>query len=153
MAKEAAQLIAMRFVELFCPGALWPVHTPITTAVLIEAQEGASFPMPIDRYTDCNGLYELVTGMKGVPQDKTQRLYILSIREDRVSGRIRRFIKIPTESMCVDPLTKHMVSPNLMTLLTTGFWILENTTKQYVKFRVAPRRHDFRDHDLVALEE
>ena len=67
-------------------------------------------------------LFQLVFGEKGIPQDRYQRLYVLSLREDRIKGAIRRFIWIPTCSMSVDPLTKPMISKVLFDMLTQGFW-------------------------------
>ena len=47
------------------------------------------YVVPVDAYTDCLDLLELTTGLKGVPQDRHQRLAILALREKRLAGRIR----------------------------------------------------------------
>ena len=44
--------------------------------------------MPLDMYGDARDVYELITGSKTMPQDKTQRLYVLSIKEARLDGRV-----------------------------------------------------------------
>ena len=91
-------------------------------SMLIRIQEEGGFAIPIDHYTDCRDLFQLVVGEKGVPQDRYQRLYILSLREDRIKGTIRHFIWIPTAAMIADPLTKVMICPNFYDLLTFGYW-------------------------------
>ena len=63
----------------------------------------------------------LETCLKGVPQDRHQRLYVLSLRENRVNGRLRKCFLIPTEIMGADALTKKMISRQLMNLLTSGY--------------------------------
>ena len=66
-------------------------------------------------------IWELNTGQKVLPQDKTQRPYILGVREARVTGKIRMTILVPTESRVADALAKPMISPGLLQLLlTTG---------------------------------
>ena len=57
---------------------------------------------------------------EGFTQDKAQRLYVLGIREGRITGRIRQTTLIPTESMTADALTKPMQSQELLQFLTTG---------------------------------
>eukprot|EP00959_Pyramimonas_sp_CCMP1952_P224963 4703988-Pyramimonas_sp.AAC.1 len=66
----------MRATEL-----TWPSQP--TLEELIEADADACYGIPIDTMTDCRDLYELCTGMKGVPQDRSQRLIIVSLREKR----------------------------------------------------------------------
>ena len=61
-------------------------------------------------------------GNKGVPQDRYQRLYVLSLREDRIRQNIRLTLWIPTEFMIADALTKTMNTEAMRTLLTTGQW-------------------------------
>ena len=89
--KELAQLLAVRLTEILGHGTLtpWMKSTPLST--LIQIQEDALWVIPIDHCTDCNDLFQLVVGDKGVPQDRYQRVYIMSLREDRVTGHIRRF--------------------------------------------------------------
>ena len=71
-----------------------------------------------------------MVGEKGVPQDRYQRLYILSLREDRLKGAMRRVLWIPTGGMLADPLTKSMLPPVLYDLLTHGYWRCKRTTIQ-----------------------
>ena len=100
---EAATLCMVRLAELMLPGEP-------ALSQLIKVQENGHDKLPIDDYGDCNHVFELVTGMRTLPQDKTQRLYILSLRETRLSGRMRQLCLVPTQSMTADPLTKSMVS-------------------------------------------
>ena len=91
-----------------------------TLKELVDIQENGNPALPSDFYMDCRDLFELCTGQKVLPQDKAQRLYVLGIRETRITGRIRQTTLIPTESMTADALTKPMQSPELLQFLTTG---------------------------------
>ena len=62
--------------------------------------------MPLDQMTDCQDFFENVAGDKALTQDKSFRLYIISLREDRIKQAIRRFLWIPTTAMLADCLTK-----------------------------------------------
>ena len=121
--KEIAQLVAMRMTEVFGTGIQTSLRgTAGVLSEMISIQEAAAWAIPIDHFTDCRDLFQLVVGEKGIPQDRYQRLYILSLREDRIKGAIRYFFWIPTLSMIVDALTKVLVSPQLYDLLTHGWW-------------------------------
>jgi len=122
MGKELAQLIAIRLTEVFGIGIQLPLQHKPTVAQLIAIQERAEWCIPIDHYTDCRDLFELTVGERGVPQDRYQRLYIMSIREDRIKRAIRYFIWIPTSAMLADALTKSMISRIMYDLLTHGYW-------------------------------
>eukprot|EP00959_Pyramimonas_sp_CCMP1952_P196812 4115327-Pyramimonas_sp.AAC.1 len=65
-------------------------------------------------------MFELVTGLKGVPQDRQQRLAVMALGEERMTGRMGFTIHIPTDVMLRDALTKPGMFPQLMYLLTTG---------------------------------
>lgn len=112
--QEICQLIAMRYSEVLGAGFNLPLYRSPTIKESIHIQETGAFCFPIDDYGDCKDLWELMTGMKGVPQDRHQRLYVLSLREDRMTGRIRKTVLVPTEIMVADALTKVMVSPQFM---------------------------------------
>ena len=64
--------------------------------------------IPIDMYTDAMNLWELISSARTLPSDKNHRVGVLSLREDRVTRRIRHVIHIPTQVMLADQLTKHM---------------------------------------------
>ncbi len=85
---------------------------------------------------DCVDLWELSCGLRGVPQDKSQRLGILAIREERRSFRLRRLYHIVTHFMLADPMTKHIgyVSKSLYELLTSGNWTLGDKVRVRHKF-------------------
>jgi hypothetical protein len=144
--KELAQLVAMRLAEIFS------YRARLTVAELIQIQTDVSWPIPIDHYTDCGDFFELVTGSKGCPQDKTQRLHVLSVREDRITRRIRFFVQIPTESMLVDALTKVMLSGLLMTFLTSGYYRIQHADHK-VRLRVMPGRSQYSEKDLETMGE
>ena len=95
---ETSSLVAVRLAEV-----LYMSKRPSIQG-LLACQEGG----------------ELASGDKSVPQDKGQRLYILAFREARLHGRVRWLALTPTQSMTADGLTKSMVAPPLMALLSTG---------------------------------
>ena len=101
-------MVSTRLTELWLPDAQPSLKT------LTDYQENGSDLFPADFSTDCKDYWELCTGAKAVPQDKQQRLYVLAIKEARVTGRIRYMILTPTEYMLADPLTKPMLSPMMM---------------------------------------
>ena len=73
-------------------------------------------------------LYRLVTSGKSLPQDRMQRVYVMSIREDRVLRKIRNFIKMPTEIMLADGLTKSKFCAVLQYYMQTGWWLIPHVT-------------------------
>ncbi|OLP96718.1 Acyl-CoA-binding domain-containing protein 6 [Symbiodinium microadriaticum] len=147
---EASTLVAVRMAELmYLPGR------PKLQA-LIAAQEQGIPRLPVDDYTDCRDFFELASGDKSVSQDKNQRLYILAFREARMTGRIRWLVLCPTESMTADALTKAMISPALMTLLSSGQVEFFNAGEHRMTLRSLPRlanvteqHFDMHDRDLI----
>ncbi|CAE7721255.1 unnamed protein product [Symbiodinium sp. CCMP2592] len=111
---ETSSLVAVRLAEV-----LYMSRRP-TIQGLLACQEGGVRQLPVDDYTDCRDFFELASGDKSVPQDKGQRLYVLAFREARLHGRLRWLALTPTQSMTADGLTKSMVAPPLMSLLSTG---------------------------------
>ncbi|CAJ1354418.1 unnamed protein product [Effrenium voratum] len=75
-AMEVATLVRLRLSEINFPKVM------PTVKELIAIQEKGDINMSIDIYTDCKEYYELTTRSM-LPQDRTQRLYILSIRKSR----------------------------------------------------------------------
>ena len=65
-----------------------------STLILVRLSE---LLHPVDYYGDCRDVFELVTGERTLPQDKGQRLYVLSIKEARLMGKIRMLTLIPTQ--------------------------------------------------------
>ena len=111
----------------------------------------------LDVVTDCYDLFQLVTGQKGIPADKTQRLSILSLREDRLSGRIRRVYHWPTEVMVMDGLTKVGIYPQLMSFLSCGIIEYERFFKRskkelVVQVRELTCKDSFEETELIRLE-
>ena len=124
--KELAQLVVMRLTEVLGHGIQTPFKQPASLRLLIEIQENAQWAIPVDQCTDCKDVFELVTGLKGVPQDRYQRVYVMSLREDRIKQAIRRFMWIPTTAMLADSLTKQMISAIMYDLLHFGYWQFDN---------------------------
>eukprot|EP00959_Pyramimonas_sp_CCMP1952_P123245 2576714-Pyramimonas_sp.AAC.1 len=57
---------------------------------LLDVQESATVPLPVDCFIDCMDLWERSLGLKGIRQDKSQRLEALSIRAEGICLRLRR---------------------------------------------------------------
>ena len=120
----AAEQIAERFTELNAP-------FPPSLAQLIEISSDGKYDLKIHACTDCRDLLELVVGAKGAPQDKSQRLIILSLRERRVIGKTSSISHIVTQDMVANSLTKREDSSQLNQLLTSGTLVL----KQFIQHR------------------
>ena len=97
-----------------------------TVQELIKMQELNLSVIPTDHCTDCDDLFKLVCSGKSLPQDRMQRVYVMSIREDRVLRKIRNMVKLPTDLMLADGLTKIKVCPvlqdYLLNYLTSGLY-------------------------------
>ena len=89
--------------------------------------------------------------MLTLPQDKSQRLYVLGIREARLCGRIRLFTLVPTQSMLADGLTKPMESHALLLLLSAGKVEMFGVDGHPVKSRVLPTLRDMEENDLLMM--
>ena len=77
---QTSTLVAVRLAELLY------TPRPPTIQSLLLIQEGGVPELPCDGYTDCKDLFELASGSSSVPQDKTPRLYVMSLREARLCG-------------------------------------------------------------------
>ena len=98
----------------------------VTPLTLMQLQDSGLCPVMIDQLVDCMDLWDLACGRKGIPQDKSQRLAVLAIREERRTQRIRRFVHLTTRWMLADLLTKWAGrdSDSLLELLSSGSWTL-----------------------------
>ena len=101
-ALEAATLCMIRLSEI--------THSEKKPSLqqLIAIQSQGNACLPMDMYCDARDVFELVTGTKTLPQDKTQRLYVLAVKEARLDGRIRMVALIPTQCTLADSLTKSL---------------------------------------------
>eukprot|EP00959_Pyramimonas_sp_CCMP1952_P145828 3053215-Pyramimonas_sp.AAC.1 len=96
--------------------------------------------------------------MKGIPVDKTQRLSILSLREDRLSGRVRRFYHWPTEVMVMDSLTKPGQFPQMQDYLLSGvirhrgLLKMKNGIENVITVKEIASRTEFTESDLVNIQ-
>ena len=140
---EASTLVMVRLAEFHHP-KLQP-----SIKDLIQVQEEGDPKLPIDFYGDCRDLFELTTGLRTLPQDKSQRLYILSLKECRLSGRMRLLTLIPTQCMTSDSLTKPMIHDSMLNLLTTGTVRFFNEPNHPVTSRILPAVHEYDEHDLM----
>ena len=115
------QLVPMRIAE----PELTIKFGRLTPMKLLTIQDDGLCPVMYDHMVDCMDLLcDLACGRKGVPQDKSQRLAVLAIREGRRMQRIRRFMHITTKYMLADILTKWLGhdSNTLLQLLSCGRW-------------------------------
>ena len=88
---------------------------------LIDIGQTGRYDQSIDLMTDCNDYFELVTGLKGVPQDRSQRLIIMSMRERRALCKFRSISWINTKAMPANSVTKLVPSrPMLHSLQRYG---------------------------------
>ena len=104
-------------------------------------------------------LLELATGDRGMPADKEQSVAILSIREERLSGRCRLFTHVSTPIMLADGLTKLGLFSLLSRFLSTGIWdtTLSTTTKAngksiQITTRILAPTRDFDEGTLINLK-
>jgi hypothetical protein len=95
---------------------------PLRIKDLIDMEDRGFFDLAHDVCTDCHDLFELLTGSRGVPQDRSQRLIIMSLRELRALGRIRNVFWQDTKDMLANSLTKHTpYDEQLWRFLKTGY--------------------------------
>ena len=99
--------VAARITETSCP---W---TP-SLEQCIAIEEHGAFDMPLWQVTDCMDLLELITGKKGVPQDRSFRLIILALREKRLTSRFSASIHVDTNDMLANVLTKRVTHDVLL---------------------------------------
>ena len=146
---EAASLMTVRLAELLY------VPKPSIHALLAVQERGVR-ELPVDDLGDCRDLFELVSGERGISQDKGQRLYVLALREARMSQRLRWVGLVPTASMTADALTKSMLAPPMMQLLSSGTVSFHNEEKHAITLRTLPlvdqveeRHFDLTDKELI----
>ena len=117
-------------------------------------QDKGLYLMPIDHWTDCKDFWELCCGVKGVPADKSQRLSVLMMREDRLTGKIRNMILVDTANMVGDGLTKAGTFPELMRLQTSGAFDIKVTKNFHILLRrIEEKRDDMTESELTNLKQ
>ena len=72
----------------------------------------------------------------------------MSLREDRMAGRIRRFLLVPTEDVTADGLTKNMVSPPQMDFRTHGVLVIKMRLNKQILCRVRTKQLSYAERDL-----
>ena len=108
--------------------------------------------LPVDHVTDCMDLFELMCNSKGLSSDKSQRVAILALREDRMSGRLRWIAHFPTAAMIADGLTKSGVFLQLMRFVTSGLILLPLKPDQFIRLRRRVARSTFTENELIELD-
>ena len=144
---EASTLIMVRLAEI-----MHKEKAP-TLAQLTKIQEEGVKQLPVDYYGDCRDVFELLTGQRTLPQDKSQRLYILSLKEARLVGKMRLLTLVPTQCMTSDALTKPLVHESLLLLVTAGIVRFFNVDGHPVVSRLLPTLGNYDEHDIVKDDE
>jgi hypothetical protein len=97
--------------------------------------------------TDCKDLFELVTGSKGIPQDRTQRLLTLALREKRLLRKFSMFLWQRTKDMIANALTKYEAADYALNLLLETGRI---HTKEEASLSNSPAKTlNYSEHDLL----
>ena len=120
-----AQLAAIRYAE---PEVALRYDCKLRPLQLMTFCDEARCPVPVDAVIDCMDLWELICGIRGIPQDKSQRLGVLALREERRQLRLRRLYHYTTHYMLADQLTKYSgyFSKTLMELISSGHWTVKD---------------------------
>jgi hypothetical protein len=148
---QIAQLIANRMTEPFARHILG--KTRIGPHDLMFIQNTGRTILPVDHVTDCMDVYELCTGTKGLSSDKTQRIVIMSLREDRLKGLIRHFMHWPTTIILADGLTKVGLFLQLLRFATTGFLGIRIKSDQFIRNRTSPRNvKNYCEQDIIDMK-
>jgi len=140
----AAEQLAERLTELAAPRGLGLDE-------LISMSSRGAYDLPIHHCTDCNDLVELAVGARGCPQDRSQRLIVLSIRERRLIGKTASTTHLSTSDMICNALTKHDPSdPQMATLLASGELVFKHTC---VHRPVSRTTQNYDEDDLVEYSD
>ena len=130
----------MRYTEIFSQQTL-------RINDLIKYEDMAVYDLPIDHLTDCMDLVDLWTGQRGAPQDRSQRLIILSLREKRMIHKLRHLLHVDTKDMAANRLTKFDGKDYaLLTLLDYG--LLHFQHQATIRPRPLTRWHIYDEDDL-----
>jgi hypothetical protein len=140
-----SEMLCMRFTEIFAPRTL-------KLADLIAFDDDAMFDLPLDHLTDCMDLVHLCVGQRGIPQDRSQRLIVLSLREKRMIGKIRCLLHVDTHDMAANRLTKYDPSDySFMTILDHGFCVYKHPAKCFAP--VPDRWKVYDETDLLTMKD
>ena len=148
---QMGQLIASRYTELFIR-TLLPDNSEVTAHHMLRLVLSDTTVIAHDAVTDCMDLFELMTGGRGIPSDKSQRVAIMALREDRVRHRIRSLLHVPTRGMLADGLTKEGWFDLLLAFATTGKWKLTLLDGQAVRHKRAALQMGASEKQLEQLQ-
>ena len=147
---QTAALVSHRMTEVFAQTLLNKQR--YTPTDLLSLQERGMSILPVDHVTDCMDLFELMCNSKGLSSDKSQRVAILALREDRMSGRLRWIMHFPAAAMIADGLTKSGVFLQLMRFVTSGLILLPLKPEQFILLRRRVARSKFTENELIELD-
>ena len=146
------QLIAAWLTELICQMVL-PPRTTITAHDMLELSQKNITIIPHDSVTDYMDLFELITGGRGIPSDKSQRTAIMALRENRIHHHIRSLFHVPTRIMLADGLTKEGWFDQLLAYCTTGKWKITLVEGQAVRHKRATQHPEATEKEIENLQE
>ena len=145
-ASLAGEQIAQRITELYSP-----YHLSLQN--FMELDDQGLWEIGVSSVTDCFDVIQLLVGQRGVPQDRSQRLVVLSLRERRLISKIRNLVHVRTQDMVANCLTKHVSHcPQLHACLTAGCVQFKHTV---TLFNALPPRHDedYFEHNLEDMNQ
>ena len=144
-ASLAGEQIAQRITELSSP-------YPLNVQSLMELDDIGLWELGVSSVTDCFDVIQLLVGQRGVPQDRSQRLVVLSLRERRLLSKIQHLVHVRTQDMPANCLTKHVSHcPQLHSCLTSGTVVFKHPV---TLFNALPPRdnHEYFEHDLEYMD-
>ena len=126
-ALTAAETVALRQTEVNAPR-----HVALPMEKLIQMEQAGRYDMLIYHLTDCHDLVDLVVGHRGTPQDRSQRLIILSLRERRLIRKTAGIMWTNTNDMLANAMTKVVTSYDILhKLLDTGTLTFSHDAEWY----------------------
>eukprot|EP00959_Pyramimonas_sp_CCMP1952_P438626 9182923-Pyramimonas_sp.AAC.1 len=120
---------------------------------MLELSQKDVTVMPHDAAAARVELFELITGGRGVPSDKSQTVAIMAFREDGVHHRIRSLLHVPTRVMLADGLTKEGWFDQLLLYCTTGQWKVTLIEGQAVRHKRAAQHPEATEKEIDNLQE
>ena len=141
---QFAETVAMRLTETTFP----QLYAPSMNDLILMESHGL-YDLEIVALTDCHDLVDLLTGTRGTPQDRSQRLIILSLRERRLLRKTSAVAWVDTRDMLANALTKRVSGSTLDILLDEGLLRFSHRAEFYP---APPRVTDYSEEDLLIGE-
>ena len=115
-ALTAAETVAMRQTEVNAP-----LNYAVPMEMLITMEQEGRYDMLIYHMADCHDLVDLVVGHRGTPQDRSQWLIILLLRERRLLRKTAGVMWCDARDVVANAMAKVVVSHDILhEVLDTG---------------------------------